>query len=350
MKEIKLKFNKKIGINHPCFIIAEIGVNHNGKLSLAKKLIDKSKDAGADAVKFQTFQTEQIILKNSPKARYHIETTGSDKKQSWYNLLKTQEISLKMHNEIIKYCNKLKIIFISTPYDFESVELLEKLNVSIFKIASCDLNNHPLIDRVANSKKPIIISTGMSNFNEVQETYNKFKKKNIVLLQCTGNYPADKKEANINVIDTYKNKFNCLLGYSDHQTNNYAALAAISKGAKVYEKHITLDKNMSGPDHRASYEPEEFKKLVNEIRNIEITLGSKKKHVTENEKKNIKKMRKFLVAKKDIKKNEKFSNKNIAFKRTGGYGLEPNYFYILKKKSSKKIIKKDQPITNSQLK
>jgi len=170
------------------------------------------------------------------------------------------------------------------------------------------------------------------------------------LLQCTGNYPADKKEANINVIDTYKNKFNCLLGYSDHQTNNYAALAAISKGAKVYEKHITLDKNMSGPDHRASYEPEEFKKLVNEIRNIEITLGSKKKHVTENEKKNIKKMRKFLVAKKDIKKNEKFSNKNIAFKRTGGYGLEQNYFYILKKKSSKKIIKKDQPITNSHLK
>jgi sialic acid synthase SpsE len=270
MREIKLKFNKKIGEKHPCFIIAEIGVNHNGKISLARKLIDKAKSSGADAVKFQTFHTEDLILKNSPKAKYHIETTGSDKKQSWYNLLKTQELTLKMHKELIKYCNKKRIIFISTPYDFKSIDMLKELNVSIYKIASCDLNNHPLISRVARSKKPIIISTGMSNLDEIQSTYNKFKNHNTILLQCTGNYPADNNEANINVMDVFKKKFKCLIGYSDHLLNNYGALAAIAKGAKVYEKHITLNKNMNGPDHRTSYEPKEFKKLVNDIRNIEI--------------------------------------------------------------------------------
>ena len=200
---IKLKYKKKISKNESCFIIAEAGVNHNGSLKIAKQLVDIAVEAKADAVKFQTFIADEIILKKAPKAKYHIETTGSDKSLSWYDLLKSQEISLKMHKELISYCNKKKIIFMSTPYDKKSVDLLDSLGVQIFKIASTDSNNHQLIEYIAKKKKPVILSTAMSNIKDITESFKilkKYLRNNFVLMQCTGSYPAPIKDANLAVI------------------------------------------------------------------------------------------------------------------------------------------------------
>jgi N,N'-diacetyllegionaminate synthase len=346
MNSINLNFKKKISHNAPCFIIAEIGVNHNGDVNLAKKLIDAAEDSRADAVKFQTFHTEDLILRDSPKAKYHIQTTGSDKKLSWFDLLKSEEMSFEMHQTLFSYCKKKKITFISTPYDYRSVDLLNRLKVEIFKIASCDLNNFPFIKYISSFKKPIILSTGMSNLNEIITAISIIRNqlKRFVIMQCTSSYPARGLEANLNVIDTYKEKFKCLVGYSDHLISNIGAIVAISKGISVYEKHITLDKNFIGPDHRCSLEPREFKILVNEIREAERMLGSNKKFVTYSEKQNIKKMRKNIVSSKNIFKGDKFSINNISIKRTGGEGLTPVYFNKIINKKSKIFIKKDTPI------
>ena len=336
---IKLKSNRFIGNKEKCFIIAEAGVNHNGKLSYGKKLIDIAVAAGADAVKFQSFNAEEIILKKAPKARYHIETTGSDKKQSWYELLKTQEISLEMHKQLIKYCKKKKILFMSTPYDKKSVDLLNSLDAEIFKIASTDINNFQLIEYIAKKGKPVILSTAMSNFKEVQTSVGILKKHlkdKFIIMQCTGSYPAPLSEANLNVIKTYKKKFNCLVGYSDHVMGDIAALASIPLGICCYEKHITINKKLPGPDHRASLEKKEFVNLVRNIRKIELSLGDGKKVISKPEMKNHKKLKKYFVASKKIQKGQKFTNKNIVAKRTGGTGLKAdNYFKLLNKTAKK---------------
>ena len=348
MQKINLSFNKTIAENKKCFIIAEAGVNHNGSISIAKKLIDIASQSGADAVKFQTFLADEIILKKAPKAKYHIETTGSDKKLSWYQLLKSQEISLKMHKEIIAYCKKKKIIFLSTPYDMKSVDLLNDLGIEMFKIASTDLNNHQLIEYIAKKKKPVILSTAMSHHYEVEKSYKilkKYLKTKFVILQCTGSYPAPLNEANLKVIQSFKNNFKCLVGYSDHVMDDTAIITALGVGISVYEKHITVSKNLPGPDHRASLEKKEFKQLVQKIRNAEAALGDGKKRVMLCEKKNRNKLRKFLVANKSIPAGKIIKANDITAKRTGGAGLPAsNYFDILNKKSWKSF-KKNVPIT-----
>ncbi len=346
---ISLSYKKKIGHNQPCFIIAEAGVNHNGSLKLAKKLVDIAVAAKADAVKFQTFVAEEIILKKAPKARYHVETTGSNKKLSWFDLLKSQEISLKMHKEIIKYCKKKKIIFISTPYDRQSVDLLDKLGVKIFKIASTDNNNIQLIKYICKKKKPVILSTAMTDFKDVILGYKilkKYLKNNFAIMQCTGSYPAPLYQANLNVINTYKKKLKCLVGYSDHVANDTAAIVAASMGIHCYEKHITVNKKLPGPDHRASCDKSEFTKIVKKIREIEKILGSKDKIVQNCEKKNVSKLKKFLVASKNIKKNDKLSDKNITFKRTGGKGMSASKYFEIVGKKAKRNFKRNSVIRN----
>ncbi len=337
--EIILSNKRKISDKDKCFIIAEAGVNHNGSIKLAKKLIDIAVEAKADAVKFQTFLADEIILKKAPKAKYHIETTGSDKKQSWFDLLKSQEINYEMHKEIIRYCKQKKIIFMSTPYDKKSTDLLDSLGMEIFKIASTDSNNHQLIEYIAKKKKPIILSTAMCNLDEVKKSVKilkKYLKNKFIIMQCTGSYPADSSEANIRVIKSYKKKFNCLVGYSDHVIENNAALGSIALGAKCFEKHITVSKKLKGPDHRASMEKRDFIKIVRDIRDLETALGDGSKKISFSEKNNISKLKKYFVAKENIKKGEKFTKENIVAKRTGGFGISAdNYFKLLKKKSNK---------------
>ncbi len=249
--------NKLIGKDQPIFFIAEAGVNHNGSLDKAKKLVDVAKECGADAVKFQSFITDEIILPNAPKSKYHKETTGEDVKQSWTELLKTQEMSKKMHENLIEYCKNKKIIFLSTPYEEKSADLLDSFGMPAFKIASTDNNNNKLLKHVAAKGKPIILSTAMSSEEEVVESMNflfKVGATEIVLMQCTGSYPSDLRDSNLNVIKKYKEIFKdkCLFGYSDHTENFINPIAASAIGISMYEKHFTLDKKLEGPDHRIS--------------------------------------------------------------------------------------------------
>ena len=349
---IKLNFGKKISNKDSCFIIAEAGVNHNGSLSLGKKLIDIAVEAGADAVKFQTFTADEIILKHAPKAKYHIETTGSNKDLSWHKLLKSQEISFEMHKKLISYCKKKKIIFISTPYDKKSADLLEKLNVEIYKIASTDTNNYQLIEHIAKKGKPVILSTAMSDTKEVFQAYKilkKYLKDQFAIMQCTGSYPAPLSDANLNVIEQYKNQFKCLVGYSDHVMGDKAAIAASALGISCYEKHITTNKKLSGPDHRASMEKDEFINLVKTIKDIKTCLGTGKKIVMECEKQNIKKLRKYIVSNKIIKKGDKLTQDSITSKRTGGIGISTSFYKKVLNKKALKNISINKPITFSMI-
>lgn len=348
--KIRLSNNKVIASNGKCFIIAEAGVNHNGSLKIAKKLIDLAVTAGADAVKFQTFLADEIILKNAPKANYHIETTGSDKKLSWYDLLKTQEMNHKMHKLLISYCKKKNIVFMSTPYDKKSVDLLCKLKVKIFKIASTDSNNYQLIEYIAKKRKPVILSTAMSSLKEVKKSVKilkKYLKKNFALMQCTGSYPAPIKDTNLKVIETFRKKFRCLVGYSDHAIGDAAAIASISFGISCYEKHITIDKKLPGPDHRSSLNKNEFIKLVKKIRSAEAAIGDGFKKVMPSEKNNTKKLKKYFVANKKILKGQKIRSVDISAKRTGGFGISAgDYFSIINKRAWRSFKKNEIIIRN----
>tara|TARA_B110000014_G_scaffold261513_1_gene253375 strand:+ start:576 stop:1643 length:1068 start_codon:yes stop_codon:yes gene_type:complete len=320
--------DKMIGENYPIFFIAEAGVNHNGSLEKAKKLIDIAKDSGADAVKFQSFVTEEIILPNAPKSTYHIETTGEDNKQSWTELLKTQEMSKKMHSDLIEYCKKKKIIFLSTPYDEKSSDLLDNFGIPAFKIASSDNNNHQLLKYIAKKNKPIILSTAMSSEEEVCTSMNFLSKvgaKEIVLMQCTGSYPTELQDSNLNIIKKYKKLFKnkCLFGYSDHTEKFINPVAASAIGISVYEKHFTLDKKLDGPDHRMSLDPDELKKTIKLIRQTEASLGVFEKKVLKCEVENKNKLKKSLVARNKISKGTKISYNLITSKRPGT-GINPS--------------------------
>jgi len=348
--KIKLSNNKAISNNGKCFIIAEAGVNHNGSLKIGRQLIDLAVAAGADAVKFQTFSADEIILKDAPKAKYHIETTGSNEKLSWYDLLKTQEINFKMHKELIRHCKKKNIIFMSTPYDKKSVDLLCRLNVEIFKIASTDSNNYQLIEYIAKKRKPVILSTAMSDMIEIQKAVKilkKYLKNNFALMQCTGSYPAAIDESNLKVIETFRKKFKCLVGYSDHVNGDIAALASIPFGISCYEKHITINKKLPGPDHRASLNKSEFVELVKKIRLVETALGDGVKKVMPCEKNNVKKLKKYLVATKDILKGQKIKSTDITTKRTGGIGVSASQYFSVKNKIAWKEFKKNKIITKN---
>lgn len=320
--EFKIQ-NKIVGDGYPLFFIAEAGVNHNGSLDLARQLVDVAVEAGADAVKFQTFKTEKIITPDAPKSTYHIKTTGS--KESWFDLLKTQELTREMHQQLISYSNEKEIIFLSTPYDEESANLLEELGVYAFKIASTDTNNIPFLRFVARKGKPMIISTAMSTMEEVKEAVVAARDEgmeDIAVLQCTGNYPAKLSDSNLRVMHTYRRELNCIVGYSDHTPDLINPVAATAMGAKVYEKHFTIDKALPGPDHRMSLDPEELIQTVKAIRDTEQALGNSEKQVLEGEKENRVKLRKSIVANTDINKDEIINKEMIAIKRPGS-GIPP---------------------------
>jgi N,N'-diacetyllegionaminate synthase len=349
--EFKIQ-NKMVGDRHPVFFIAEAGVNHNGSIDLGKKLIDIAVDAGADAVKFQTFKTENIITPEAPKSTYHIETTGADKEQSWFELLKTQEMSKDMHIELIDYCNNRSIIFLSTPYDEESVDLLEELNVPAFKIASTDTSNTILLSYIAQKGRPMIISTAMATMEEIEDAVKIIRKQgleNFAVLQCTGNYPSRLEDSNLKVLQTYCEKLNCIVGFSDHTEELINPVAATAMGAKIYEKHFTLDKSLPGPDHRMSLEPTELKQTVKAIRDTEEALGNPDKRVLKSEKENRVKLRKSIVTTKSIEKNTIIKRNMLAIKRPGN-GITPSEIYNIIGKKVKYDLKEDYVLSLNDIK
>ena len=327
-----MKFSKSIKIGNytiskdsPTFIIAEAGVNHGGDIKLAKKLIDLACKSGANAVKFQTFKAKHLILENIEKAPYQKKTTKLGESQ--YEMLKKLEVSKEQNIELVKYCKSKNIIFLTTPFDEVSLDEIDELNLLAYKVASTDLTNLPFLEKLAKKGKPIFLSTGMSYLSEIElalETINKFNDE-VVLLQCTANYPINNNEANLNVLNTFK-KFKILLGYSDHTVGIGAAPFAIPIGAKVVEKHFTLNKDDDGPDHKASLSPEELIEFVKVVKKVDQFLGSHIKTPNLSETKTRKSLQKCLVANKPILVGEVFSNDNIIAKRTGGEGINPIYF------------------------
>jgi N,N'-diacetyllegionaminate synthase len=328
------------------FIIAEAGVNHNGSLKKALRLIDVAVLAGANAIKFQTFKAENLTTDYAPKAEY--QNYKSLKKETQSQMLKKLEFTDEMHKACLKKCKKKKIIFMSSAFDIESLNYLKKFKLSYFKIPSGEITNIPYLEVLGKFKKKIILSTGMSTMREIKKAIqtlliNGTKKKNITLMQCTSAYPAPYDEINLNTIATLRDSFKLNIGFSDHSLGVQASIAAVALNAKVIEKHITLKKNLKGPDHKASLDPKEFKFMVESIRIVEKTLGNKIKKITKSEKKNIYTVRKSIVASATIKKNEKFNNFNITCKRPGT-GISPLFFKKLIGKKSIKNFKKDDLI------
>jgi N,N'-diacetyllegionaminate synthase len=318
--------SRRIGDGEPVFFIAEAGVNHNGALDLAYKLVDTAVAAGADAVKFQTFKAEKLNTRNAPKSSYHVETTGSDAQQTWFELLKTQELDEEMHSKLIDYCAEKGITFLSTPYDEDSADLLERLGVKAFKLASTDTNNIPLIRHIARKGKPFIISTAMCDMEEVELAVQTIREEGLqefAVLQCTGNYPSQLEDSNLHVMTTYREGLACLVGYSDHTPGIINPIAATAMGAAIVEKHFTYDKSLPGPDHRMSLAPKELRETVAAIRQTEQALGSREKRVLPSEQENRGKLRKSLVAAKDIKKGTELTSDCVIMKRPG-IGIPPS--------------------------
>lgn len=326
-------------------IIAEAGVNHNGSMETAFKLIDAAKEIGVDCIKFQTFQAENIVTKSSPKAFYQLNVT--DKSESQYEMLKKLELGKEDFLRLKQYCDVKKIMFMSTPYNYEDVDLLNEIGVEAFKIASGQLVELPFLRYIARLKKKMIISTGMANLAEVYYAVEAIRSEgndNVIVLQCNTDYPSKIEDTNILAMNTMQKALNVKVGYSDHVVNNYACYAAVALGAEVIEKHFTLDKNMEGPDHSCSLEPKEFKELIDGIRNIEMAMGTGVKTPSLSEQKNTFGMRRSIVAKIDIKKDEILSEKHFAYKRPAN-GLSPNIIEQFIGKKMLKDIFKDQPFT-----
>ncbi|MGA1870271.1 MAG: N-acetylneuraminate synthase [bacterium] len=337
--------NKWIGKSEPVFIIAEIGVNHNGDPDLAKKMIDIALQMGADAVKFQSFMTEKIITEAAPGAEYLMKATHG--KESWFTILKSLELTKETQTQLFKYCAEKNIIFLSTPYDEESADFLNSLGVSALKIASTDLNNIPLLKHVALYGKPILLSTGMSTLEEIKQSIFTIKEEgndHIVLLQCTSNYPPAVEDTNLNVIRTLRKECGLLVGFSDHLACVQGAIAAVALGACIYEVHYTLDRTLPGPDQKSSVEPQELQRIIDDIRFTEKLLGSGIKDVTPSEMETRQKLRKSIVATKNIIAGEKITMDKLGIKRPGT-GLSPHYLYSLLGKIAKNNIKKDSLIS-----
>ena len=321
-----------------CYIIAEIGVNHNGSITLAKKLIDEAKFAGADAVKFQTFKAEKLSKKNTPKVAY--QKKSGKKNETHFEMLKRLELKDKDHLFLKKYCDKKKIDFISTAYDIDSAKFLNRLGVKIFKTASADIVDHQMHKFLSKTGKHVIISTGMSTIDEINQVVKIYKnKKNFSLLHCTSNYPCSDESINIRNLTTLKKKYKCIVGYSDHSIGNLASVASIAYGAKIIEKHLTLDKKMNGPDHFASITTVELKSLVNDIRRTEKILGSKLKKVQKEEMSMKNVSRKSLIYKTNLNMGHIVRDKDITSIRPGIGLLGNKIKLIIGKKIKKKVIK-----------
>jgi len=339
MKKIKIE-NKLIGGSEPCFVIAEAGINHNGDIELAKKLVDIAVGTRADAIKFQTFKAEKLLSKNIAVPQ-NVKST-----ESFFEMIRKLELSDKDYCELSEYCKEKGIIFMSTPLDNRSVDLLDNIGVPVFKIASCDLDNLSLLKYIANKRKPIVLSTGMGTISEVGEAVDVIKSTgndNLILLHCVSAYPPKVEEVNLRAMETLRIAFKLPVGYSDHTIGIDIALAAVALGAKVIEKHFTLDKKMEGPDHAVSADPEDLKNLIFGIREIEKALGTGVKAPSKDEVVIIKSFRRSIVANIDIKKGEIIASEMLSAKRPGT-GLSPKYFDFVIGKQSRRDIKEDELI------
>lgn len=322
-------------------IIAEAGVNHNGDFDTAKRMIEVAKDAGADIVKFQTSITS--TSKFSEKANYQKRETGSEGSQ--LDMIKKLRFSFEQHKELKKYCDSIGIEYLSTPFDFESIEFLSEL-CNLWKIPSGEIVNVPYLERIGRDSKPVIMSTGMATINEIQtaiDILNENGCSDIKLLQCTTQYPTAYEDVNLRAMDSLRNIFKCDIGLSDHSMGIEVPIAAVAMGASVIEKHFTLDRNMKGPDHKASIEPDELACMVQSIRNIEKALGSGRKEPCISELENLHISRKSIVASRDIKKGEQFTVENIV-PRHAGKGISPARWYEVLGQYAKRDFAEDEMI------
>lgn len=326
------------------YIIAEAGVNHNGRLDLAMKLCDAAKEAGVDAVKFQTWKTEKIVTRNAAKAAYQEENTGSE--QSQYEMLKELELSYPEFKKINEYCKKIGLQFLSTPDEEESLDFLCSMNLPFIKIGSGEVTNIPYLRVIGSRHQKVIISTGMSTLADVEKAYNTLMEsgaKEVALLHCTTNYPCPYNEVNLQAIQTLKSAFKCQVGYSDHTMGIEVPIAAVAMGAEIIEKHFTLDKNMEGPDHKASLDPHELKQMVISIRNIEKAMGDGIKRPNASEKKNAEVVLKRIIAKDSIRKGDILGENNLALLRSSE-GIPAKYWDLIAGKPAKRDYKEDEPI------
>ncbi len=327
-------------------IIAEAGVNHNGSMKLAKQLIEIAADSGADYVKFQTFKAENLATKTAKKATYQKNLT--DSAESQFEMLKKLELTYDQHKELIDWCTKLDISFLSTAFDIESADLLRDLGIQLFKIPSGEITNLPYLRHIGSLGHPVILSTGMSTISEINAAIDVLNqsgldRKKITVLHCNTQYPTPFEDANINAMLTIRDESKVKIGYSDHTTGIEAPIAAVALGAKIIEKHFTLSRDLEGPDHQASLEPYELKQMIGCIRNIEKAMGDGKKFPTDSEKNNIDIARKSIVAKTKINKGEIFTDKNLTTKRPGN-GISPMRWDDIIGKVSKKNFNEDDLI------
>jgi len=328
------------------FIIAEAGVNHNGSIKIAKDLINVAVESGADAVKFQTFKAEKLVSKTAEKADYQKKTTEASESQ--FDMLKKLELDIEAHQELLVYCQEKNIMFLSTPFDHDSIDMLSDLGLETFKIPSGEITNFPYLQHIGSLKKQVILSTGMSTLQEVGDALTVLinagvLKENITVLHANTMYPAPMTDVNLNAMLTMQKKFGVAVGYSDHTLGIEVDIAAVALGASIIEKHFTLDRAMRGPDHKASLEPKELKSMVVAIRNIEKALGSSEKKPSSSESINISIARKSIVASRSISKGEVFSENNIAIKRPGN-GLSPMKWYDVIGTKAVRDYKEDQLI------
>jgi N,N'-diacetyllegionaminate synthase len=347
MRKIKIDC-KLVGDGEPVFVVAEAGVNHNGSIVLAKRLVDAAKNAGADAVKFQTFKTEKVVTEYAKKADYQ-KSAGSNESQ--YEMLRKLELKNERFTELFDYAKKKGIIFLSSAFDKESVDLLNNLGVSAFKVASGEITNFPLLRYIAGKKKPIILSTGMSTIHEISEALKIIRKEgvqDIILLHCVTSYPARKEDINLRVIETLRRKFKLPIGFSDHTLGPVVSIAAVALGAVLIEKHFTLDRNLSGPDHSMSMQPNELKEMIAAIHEAKKALGTGVKRLTEDEKKTKKIARRSVVAKVSIRKGTIITESMLDTKRPGT-GIDPRRMNLIVGKRTRQDIARDELITFKKL-
>ena len=335
-----------IGLNSKVFVIAEAGVNHNGHFDTALEMITVAKDCGADAIKFQTFEADTLATKSAIQADYQKNNTGIEETQ--HSMLKKLELKKEFHGALKSKCEEVSIEFMSSPFDIESVQFLHKIGMNIFKIPSGEITNKPYLEVIAKMNKPTILSTGMSTLEEVRDAINIFKDfnfnlENLSLLHATSDYPANPLESNLACIETLKKRFGLRVGYSDHTESNKCAVIAASKGASIFEKHFTLNKDMEGPDHKASLEPLQLKDYISTIHSTFKILGDGVKKPSYGESKNIEIVRKSIVAREHIKEGTLFTKENLTTKRPGN-GISPMQFDNVIGLKAKKDFSKDDLI------
>lgn len=343
MSEIDLG-SRKIGAGHPVFVIAEAGVNHNGELTLAKELVDAARESGADAVKFQTWITSELVVPDAPMAEYQRDNTGAS--QSQYEMLEQLELSQPAFRELQDYASRREILFFSTPDEPSSADFLDALGVPLFKLGSGEVTNLAFLSHVAGKGKPVILSTGMSTLGEVEaavDTIEATGNRRLALLHCVSDYPADPADCNLRAIDTLRAAFGCPTGFSDHTLGCEVSLAAVARGACVIERHLTLDKAMAGPDHRASLDPKELARLIRSIRTVESALGTARKGPAASELATRRVVQKSIVATRDLAAGTTLTTADLALRRTSG-GLPPGEMSQLLGRRLSTAVRADRPL------